>query len=179
MGVTVIRRDGRYCSGKMLEDTEPNCLYTTSYHSLLVATCEEEEQNKTASWAQYCSFIPLSACEPLVWLRHSGIMTGSLFGNVQRPHCFMCYITLITPPSRGWRKLDSVLVPGCSHRAASLLGWKAQQEWKKDSRSCGYHRELPRIGRVTYCLTNCTFNREDMQTPHAWLISPTKHFYAL
>lgn len=44
------------------------------------------------------------------------------------PHRFMCNIALITPQSRGWRKLDSTVVPGRPQQAAPLLGWKAQRE---------------------------------------------------
>lgn len=67
-----------------------------------------------------------------MWLIHRGVHNRQFIRKCSkatpppphRRHRFMCYITLITPLSRGWRKLDSVLVPGCPHQAAPLLGLK-------------------------------------------------------
>lgn len=52
--------------------------------------------------------------------------TGGLLGAIPSPSCFMCYITLITPLSQGWREVSGAGVPawsklGCSagrHEAA-------------------------------------------------------------
>ena len=68
---------------------------------------------------------------------------GRLQGNVQRypphPHWFMCYITLITPLSRGWWKLDSILVPGCPTQAVSVFGLKSSGGGSQIGRSDDFH----------------------------------------
>lgn len=116
-----------------MKDAEPTSTQLSIIHFLRPPP--ERERRKTKqhpeSNAVVSLIISLCARESLVWLIHRGVHNRQFIRKCSkatpphhRRHRFMCYITLITPLSRGWRKLDSVLVPGCPHQAAPLLGLK-------------------------------------------------------
>lgn len=90
-------------------------------------------------------------------------------------HWFMCYITLITPLPRGWRKLDSVLVPGCPHQAAPLLGLKGSVG---GSQTAGVVTITTSHTKWAACLMFTQLflfpNDKDIQMSQSGVISPPK-----
>lgn len=133
----------RYCAVETLKDTEPN------YQSFISCGLLWRGKTQTTSWVEHCSFTDhFTVCFNLLcgWYKEA-FTTGSLLGNVQRqaPSWFMCYITLITPLSCGWYRLDSILVPGCPAPAAPVLTeWLSRR--KSNSRSYDYYHEPHKVG---------------------------------